>query len=136
MFRSITREERARALVGVIQFLSGCKASGGGFGGGPGQLPHLAPTYAAVASIVSIGGEHALRAIDRRAVLAFISSMCIPPEQGGGLSLCHGRTKEQSIDASPSCYQKCRLQLVQRRCQVSHVNASAVLAEGWRLHTA
>ena len=80
----------AHALTGIVQFLSGCQAPGGGVGGGPGQLPHLAPTYAAVASLVSIGGEHALRAVDRRAVLAFITSMCVPMEQGAGLSMCQG----------------------------------------------
>lgn len=33
---------------------------GGGFGGGPYQLAHLAPTYAAVAALVTLGGEAAL----------------------------------------------------------------------------
>lgn len=32
----------------------------GGFGGGPYQLAHLAPTYAAVAALVALGGEDAL----------------------------------------------------------------------------
>lgn len=32
----------------------------GGFGGGPFQLAHLAPTYAAVAALVTLGGEDAL----------------------------------------------------------------------------
>lgn len=32
----------------------------GGFGGGPYQLAHLAPTYAAVAALVTLGGEDAL----------------------------------------------------------------------------
>ena len=33
--------------------------------GGPGQLPHLAPTYAAVLSLCILGTEEAYKAIDR-----------------------------------------------------------------------
>lgn len=36
----------------------------GGFGGGPGQLPHLAPTYAAVNALSLIETKDAHRAID------------------------------------------------------------------------
>ena len=75
----------------VICFLGACQDASGGFGGGPGQLPHLAPTYAAVAALLSMGGEAALQAIDRRGVLRFIGSMCAPPEAGIGLSVCQGR---------------------------------------------
>jgi protein farnesyltransferase subunit beta len=74
----------------VVRFLGGCQDADGGFGGSPGQLPHLAPTYAAVATLLSMGGEAALRAIDRRGVLNFIGSMCVPPGAGGGLSVCQG----------------------------------------------
>jgi len=49
----------------VIDFLSRCQAPTGGFGGGPGQLPHLAPTYASVMALCSIGTEEAFNAIDR-----------------------------------------------------------------------
>jgi len=33
--------------------------------GGPGQLPHLAPTYAAVCALCIIGTEQAYESIDR-----------------------------------------------------------------------
>lgn len=33
--------------------------------GGPGQLPHLAPTYAAVLALCILGTEEAYKAIDR-----------------------------------------------------------------------
>ena len=33
--------------------------------GGPGQLPHLAPTYAAVLSLCSLGKDSAYKIIDR-----------------------------------------------------------------------
>ncbi len=41
----------------------------GGFGGGPYQLAHLAPTYAAVAALVTLGGQDALSGLP--AVLCF-----------------------------------------------------------------
>jgi protein farnesyltransferase subunit beta len=50
----------------------------GGFGGGPGQLPHCAPTYAATLSLVTVGTEAALRAIDRRRLYRFLMSMRTP----------------------------------------------------------
>ena len=34
-----------------IHLLSLCQSESGGFGGGPGQLPHLAPSYAACATL-------------------------------------------------------------------------------------
>ena len=43
----------------------------GGFGGGFGQLPHLATTYAAVLALASVGGD-ALDIINRR-------RMCVDP---------------------------------------------------------
>lgn len=48
----------------VIQFLTNCRHPNGGFAGGPGQLPHLAPTYAAVLSLCLIETEEAHEAID------------------------------------------------------------------------
>jgi len=41
----------------VVELLAACQAPGGGFGGGPGQVPHLAPTYAAVCALVYVGEE-------------------------------------------------------------------------------
>lgn len=48
-----------------IDTLRRCQHRGGGFGGGPGQLPHLAPSYAAVNALVILGGPDALAWIDR-----------------------------------------------------------------------
>lgn len=50
----------------------------GGFGGGPGQLPHLAPTYAAVMALVTMGDAEAMRKIDRPAMLSFLRSLKQP----------------------------------------------------------
>ncbi|KAF1548815.1 Protein farnesyltransferase subunit beta, partial [Eudyptes schlegeli] len=49
----------------VCQFLSRCQSPQGGFGGGPGQHPHLAPTYAAINALCIIGTEEAFGVIDR-----------------------------------------------------------------------
>lgn len=38
----------AELRMQVVAFLAKCQHAQGGFGGGPGQLAHLAPTYAAV----------------------------------------------------------------------------------------
>lgn len=49
----------------IISFLTKCRSPDGGFGGGPGQFPHLATTYAAVNSLCLIGTHEAYTAIDR-----------------------------------------------------------------------
>lgn len=41
----------------VVDLLLACQSEEGGFGGGPGQLPHLAPTYAAVCALAYAGEE-------------------------------------------------------------------------------
>ena len=55
----------ACSLYRVVQFLSRCQDKNGGFGGGPGQLAHLAPTYAAVLSLCILGTQEAFDCIDR-----------------------------------------------------------------------
>lgn len=74
----------------IVAFLQSCQHPAGGYGGGPMQLAHLAPTYAAVAAAVTVGGK-ALGSIDRAAVRSFLLRMCIPPEQGGGFSVHEGK---------------------------------------------
>ncbi|XP_010562677.1 PREDICTED: protein farnesyltransferase subunit beta-like [Haliaeetus leucocephalus] len=56
----------------VCQFLSRCQSPQGGFGGGPGQHPHLAPTYAAVNALCIIGTEEAFGVIDRKKLLEYL----------------------------------------------------------------
>ena len=84
-------------LAGLVAFLRRCQAGSGGFGGGPGQMPHLAPTYAAVLALVTLGGQDALSAVDRPILAGFLRSMCRPPEQGGGLSVCQGWTGDCAL---------------------------------------
>lgn len=60
---------------GIIDFLSRCQHPNGGYGGGPGQLPHLATTYAAVNSLITLGGQRALSSINRDKLLSFLLQM-------------------------------------------------------------
>ena len=48
----------------LILFLR-CQNSTGGFGGGPFQFSHLAPTYAAVNALVILQSEDAYKVINR-----------------------------------------------------------------------
>ncbi|PQP93286.1 protein farnesyltransferase subunit beta-like [Prunus yedoensis var. nudiflora] len=69
----------------IIYFLSRCQDPNGGYGGGPGQMPHLATTYAAVCSLVTLGGHKALSSINRSEMYMFLQQMKHP--SGGFRSL-------------------------------------------------
>ncbi|KAJ4458249.1 putative Protein farnesyltransferase subunit beta [Paratrimastix pyriformis] len=62
----------------IVQFLARCQHPQGGFGGGPGQVPHLAPTYAAVSALSIIGTDEALGIIDRTRLRDFLYAMRTP----------------------------------------------------------
>ncbi|CAG9467296.1 unnamed protein product [Pedinophyceae sp. YPF-701] len=74
----------------LISFLASCQSPRGGFGGGPGQLPHLATTYAAIAALVELGGDDALAVPDRGALWEMLLRHCVPPEEGGGMRVTEG----------------------------------------------
>jgi protein farnesyltransferase subunit beta len=57
----------------------------GGFAGGPGQIPHLLPTYAAVCSLAILNGGW--EEINREALLAFFLRMKRPD---GSFTVCDG----------------------------------------------
>ena len=56
----------------VVAFLALCQCADGGFGGGPGQMAHLAPTYAAVCCLADIATDAAAAVVDANAMLAFL----------------------------------------------------------------
>lgn len=56
-------------------------------------MPHLAPSYAAVASLVTLGDAAALASVDREGMLTFLESMAQDPQQGGGFQVCPGVCK-------------------------------------------
>lgn len=59
----------------IVKFLARCQDPAGGFGGGPGQLAHLAPTYAAVNALVIVGSESALSLIDRQKLYSWLDKL-------------------------------------------------------------
>ncbi|CAO3670693.1 unnamed protein product [Umbelopsis ramanniana] len=58
-----------------ISSIASWQISSGGFGGGPDQLAHLAPTYAAVNSLAILGTKEAMDVIDRKTLYAFLLRM-------------------------------------------------------------
>ena len=74
----------------VIDFLATCQDPAGGFAGGPLQLAHLAPTYAAVASLVTLGGQAALSVTNRDTTYSFLQQRAVSPDDGGGFTVCEG----------------------------------------------
>lgn len=59
----------------------------GGFGGGNGQMSHLAPTYAVVLSLAMVGGKEALDIIDRKAMWKWLGDL---KQHDGGFQMAVG----------------------------------------------
>ncbi|KFY10576.1 hypothetical protein V492_04944 [Pseudogymnoascus sp. VKM F-4246] len=59
----------------------------GGFGGGHGQMSHLATTYATVLSLAMVGGEDAINSIDRKAMWQWLSML---KQSDGGFQMSIG----------------------------------------------
>lgn len=59
----------------IAQFLGQCQCPDGGFAGGPGQIAHLAPTYAAVLALSTLGTEEAYNIIDRPKLQSYLMRM-------------------------------------------------------------
>ncbi|XP_073142454.1 protein farnesyltransferase subunit beta [Henckelia pumila] len=71
----------------VIEFLNRCQDPNGGYGGGPGQMPHLATTYAAVNTLITVGGDISLSSINRKMMYAFFLRM---KDKSGGFRMHDG----------------------------------------------
>uniref|UniRef100_A0A6B2L6D9 Protein farnesyltransferase subunit beta n=1 Tax=Arcella intermedia TaxID=1963864 RepID=A0A6B2L6D9_9EUKA len=65
----------------LVNYLKQCADPAGGLCGGPGQLPHLAPTYAGINALLICATEEAYQSIDRKALYQFFLKLKIP---GGG----------------------------------------------------
>ena len=66
----------------VVAFLSLCQSNEGGFGGGPGQASHLAPTYAAVCCLATIATDAATQVVDKKTMREFLMQ-CKDQNRGG-----------------------------------------------------
>ncbi|KAL6518842.1 hypothetical protein OROHE_017595 [Orobanche hederae] len=71
----------------VIEFLRRCQDPNGGYGGGPGQMPHLATTYAAINTLITVGGHESLSSINRENLYAFLLRM---KDASGGFRMHDG----------------------------------------------
>ncbi|XP_055805935.1 protein farnesyltransferase subunit beta isoform X3 [Solanum dulcamara] len=71
----------------AIDFLTRCQDKDGGYGGGPGQMPHLATTYAAVNSLITLSGPKALSSINREKLYTFLLRM---KDASGGFRMHDG----------------------------------------------
>jgi len=67
----LTKEE----TKDIVTFLSLCQDPCGGYAGGPGQVAHLAPTYAAVNALCILGSTQALASIDRPKLARWMDSL-------------------------------------------------------------
>lgn len=78
----LLNEEPVERYPDVVSTLRSMQNDSGGFGGGPQQLSHFAPTYAAVLSLCIIGTDEALSIIDRTAMYKFMLDMKDPVTKG------------------------------------------------------
>jgi protein farnesyltransferase subunit beta len=65
-------------VVRVVATLEPLQNIHGGFGGGPGQLSHLAPTYAAINALCIVGLKAGFDMIDRRKMYSWLVSLKQP----------------------------------------------------------
>jgi len=65
----------ASRVVDTIRRCISRDVVGEGVGGGPQQLPHLAPTYAATLSLCTVGTEEALKALNRAEIYKWFMSL-------------------------------------------------------------
>lgn len=80
----------------AIRHLHACRdEDSGGFGGGPGQEPHMACTYAAVAALAIIGTEEAYKTVQPSKLQRFIKSLKRP--DGGFLISKTGEKDVRSL---------------------------------------
>ncbi|KAI8916556.1 terpenoid cyclases/protein prenyltransferase alpha-alpha toroid [Powellomyces hirtus] len=70
----ISKDVASRAIAALAQ----CQHASGGFAGGHGQLPHVAPTYAAIHALAIIGTSEAFETIKRQELLEWLLRMKQP----------------------------------------------------------
>lgn len=81
------KENVARYSRRLRETLKYCQHPDGGFGGGHGQLAHLATTYAAVLAIAVVGDEEGYAMINRKTLKTWIMSL---KQANGGFAIHRG----------------------------------------------
>lgn len=72
---------------GVVATAGSMQNEDGGFGGGCGQMSHLACTYATLLALSLVGGEEAYEVVDRRAMWRWLNEL---KQADGGFQVCLG----------------------------------------------
>jgi protein farnesyltransferase subunit beta len=80
-------EDVASYRDAVVATAVSMQNSSGGFGGGGGQLSHMATTYAVVLSLALVGGEEAYEVVDRKSMWTWL---CGLKQKDGGFQVCLG----------------------------------------------
>lgn len=75
---SILGEDVSEYRERLINTVRPIQNANGGFGGGNGQMSHLAPSYAIVLSLAIVGGEEALDIIDRKTMWKWLGALKRP----------------------------------------------------------
>lgn len=73
--------------VSLIETARSMQNDTGGFGGGNGQLSHLATTYAVVLALTLVGGDDVYEVVDRRALWKWL---CTLKQPNGGFQMATG----------------------------------------------
>lgn len=84
---SLIGADVSRYREGLLATAQHLQNETGGFGGGFGQLSHLATTYAMVLALAIVGGEEAYEVIDRRAMWKWL---CLLKQPDGSFSMSLG----------------------------------------------
>ncbi|PYH96834.1 beta subunit of farnesyltransferase [Aspergillus ellipticus CBS 707.79] len=84
---SLLGEDVTRFRERVISTFVPMQNPTGGIGGGHGQLSHCASGYAAVLALAMVGGEEALKLIDRERMWRWLGKLKQPD---GGIRVCEG----------------------------------------------
>lgn len=71
----------------VIESLRPMQNPTGGFGGGHGQVSHLASSYAAILSLAMVGGSDAFALVDRKTMWQWLGNL---KQSDGGFRVCEG----------------------------------------------
>ncbi|CAD8113346.1 unnamed protein product [Paramecium sonneborni] len=91
----ILQEDVSKYEQKIIQYLEQCKI--GGFGGGPYQIEHLAPTYSSLLTLFILASPSSLGLVDRKGLEKFFWSVQDPNERGSYLMHVNGEADMRAV---------------------------------------